>query len=96
MLKALAVLVLAVASMGAACQTTRQPPIVIPKLVQVKIPPELLKCPGVDWPKSETLTDKQVARLLVQLSSALETCRVSITKIKQWQVEVERQLASQR
>lgn len=88
-----ALLVLCLCGMGVACQTTKAPPIQVQKLVATKIPPELLKCPGVDWPKSETLTDKQVAKLLVQLNSAYKTCKISIESIKKWEVEVARELS---
>lgn len=75
------------------CQTTRSVPIVVPKNVAIDIPESLMRCVRVKYPNADTLTDKQVARLIVQMDSALRECVRNMDGIREFQARVKKRLA---
>lgn len=75
----------------AGCTTTR-PPVLVPKNVVVEIPSDLLRCARVRYPAFDKLTDKQVARLLVQMDSIIKQCRLNMDAIKKFQDEAKRRV----
>jgi hypothetical protein len=77
------------ALMLAGCQTG--PNLIREKPVLVAIPQELYKCPLVTkWPNPQTLTDVQVAKLLVLLQRHNLTCHSSMEAIKKFQDEAQK------
>jgi hypothetical protein len=76
------------------CQTTGRVPIVVPKNVPIEIPEGLLRCVRIKYPNADTLTDKQVARLLVSMDSALRECVRNMEGIREFQARVKKRLAS--
>jgi uncharacterized protein YcfL len=71
----------------AGCGTTTQ--LLTTKEQVVILPSEsMYNCPTVGYfPKPETLTDLQVARLLVELQRNNKVCRNSIDSIKKYLIE---------
>lgn len=67
------------------CQTTQ--PVVRTEVQLLPIPQDLLSCSGVtiSYPDPSTLTDREVARALVQLDTKLRTCRDQAIGIVQYQ-----------
>ena len=64
------------------CQTTGQ---VSPTRAVVVAPPvNLYKCPNPKKPKTETLTDSQVAEYINHLYKARATCGASLNSIKNY------------
>lgn len=79
--------------MLAACQTTKAtPPVIVPKNVVWRIPEEFLHCTRVYYPDAETLTDAQVAKLIVALERANNECRLNMDSIRRLQSEAIKQL----
>lgn len=79
----------------AGCTTVRAP-VVVPKTVLIEIPQDLMKCPGVKVPDPSTLTDKQVASLILALDAANGECRASMEAIKKFQERVKREIGGSR
>lgn len=67
----------------AACQTD-QPTVITTTKYKVVMPPDVMwKCPTINnMPNPDTLTDAQIAHLLVQLEQSNEICRASIQQVK--------------
>lgn len=93
-MRAIVIAILIAAAGVSGCQTTRGVPIVVPKNVAIEIPEELLRCVRVKYPNADTLTDKQVARLIVKMDSALRECVRNMEGIKEFQERVKKRLAS--
>jgi uncharacterized lipoprotein YajG len=67
----------------AACQSTGTQVITTQKFTVVEPPASMYNCPVMaSYPKVETLTDVEVARIIVTLQRNNRTCRVSIESIK--------------
>jgi hypothetical protein len=64
------------------CQTTNPTIIRSERLVAYDIPKQFLRCDGVTYPNPATLTDAQVAELLVKLDGANSKCRNNMEAIK--------------
>lgn len=72
------------------CQTTRVSVVYKNKLIEV--PADLLRCPGVEYPDPDSLTDKQVARLIASLARANGNCRSNMEAIKKFVARVKTEL----
>lgn len=90
-MKTLAVVVMGVMTL-AGCTTTKIVTVPVPEMVQV--PPDFLTCDTVKYPSPDTLTDKQVARLIVKLDTALRDCRGDLESIKKLQAKFEKEAAA--
>lgn len=78
----------------AGCTTTKIVTVPVPEMVP--IPPDFLTCPGVKYPNPDALTDKQVARLLIKLDTALRSCRGNNAAIRKLQEEFKKEAAARR
>lgn len=87
-----AIVLIIVAMLMGSCTTTR-PPVVITKVVPIKTPESLMVCPEVRLPPADSLTDKQVARAVVELKTSNSTCLKSMRAIKAYQDKVELDIA---
>lgn len=66
------------------CVTTTQV-VTSPQLMVVDIPEVLYQCPVINkFPEWKTLTDRQVANLIVQLQRNNITCATSLKKIREF------------
>lgn len=85
-MKSLTIVLLAIALGVAGCKTTQKGPVVITeKLVPVSVPDKLFNCPEVRrLPEVETLSDREVAQLIVHLYSNNLTCKNSERAIKDY------------
>lgn len=84
---------IALATMLAACATTKE--IVVVKTVHtVVLPPQaMFECPVIKkYPKVETLTDGEVAKLLTELNRNNKTCKASIDAIEKYLKEAKRKI----
>lgn len=67
------------------CLTTKERIVVRTQYTIVIPPASMYECPVLkDYPKIETLTDGEVAKLLVKLNSNNKTCKASIEAIKKY------------
>lgn len=90
MMKALALLPLAL--LLAACQSD---PTVVKTRLEVVLPdPSLYNCPSTKYPSYSTLTDEQVARLLIQQHKNNVTCRNSLSSIRTFLEESKKTIES--
>lgn len=76
----------------AACQTTSPDPRIIVRQAKViDVPAALYNCPAVgNIPNPKSLTDGQVAELLLRLAATNQKCRNSIAAIKKYLEEARR------
>lgn len=65
-----------------ACVTTGV--VTTQKPVAVDVPAHLFKCTGVEYPDPDTMTDADVARLLVDLEGANRECRASMDAVQKY------------
>jgi hypothetical protein len=70
----------------AACATSKNDSLITTDKLSVVSPPEsMYNCPsGAFYPNPDTLTDVQVAKLLVQLQRSNKTCRNSMEAIRKY------------
>lgn len=62
----------------------------------VLAPDSMYNCPVVTrWPKIKTLTDLQVARLIVQLAENNKICKSSLDSIKAYYARAKREIEAQ-
>jgi len=67
----------------AACASNPERLLVAPKPKTFEVPEELFNCPELkDWPNPKTLTDGQIARLLIKLTNNNRTCKLSNEAIR--------------
>ena len=72
--------IVAAAFLLAGCQTQQ---VVTKTKLQVMIPDRsLFSCPSTNYPKSDSLTDVEVARVLVSLQRSNAECKRNMTAIK--------------
>ena len=72
-----------------ACQTSQQPVVVTTKRVPIDVPVGLFNCPVLkSLPEAESLTERQVAQLIVTLHRNNLTCRNSVDAIRRYVTEV--------
>ena len=94
-MRLLAGLVLAVVCLsGVKCTTKDGTPIIVHDQVLAEIPADYLVCLQVHYPRFDTLTDKQVARLIVELASANAQCHTNMQAVKLFQDEVRKRIAA--
>jgi len=83
MIKFVSIVLLSALLVG--CVTTSDP-LLIQTKIEVVVPPETLyRCPGVNIPRGATLaslTEADVAKLLIALKGSNDTCRRSLQAIK--------------
>ncbi|QIG66050.1 hypothetical protein phiOC_p408 [Ochrobactrum phage vB_OspM_OC] len=79
-----------------ACTLTPKPQIIIRTVHTVVIPDEAMyNCPVMRrYPNFKTLTDGQIAKLLVELDNNNRTCRASLDAIKKYLEESKRKIES--
>lgn len=71
------------------CQTTEQ--VITKTELQVVIPDRtLFNCPSVSYPKSDTLTDVEVAKLLVSFQRSNAECKRNMNAIKKFLEEAKK------
>lgn len=76
---------LALALGGCAAGVPQKEVVTLTKNQLVKVPDDLYNCPVVKtFPASATLTDLQVAKLLVQLQRNNVTCKNSLVAVKEY------------
>lgn len=92
MMKIVLVMIALLTLSGASCTPKGSVPIIVHEQVLVEIPADFLVCAQVNYPNWQTLTDKQVAKLLVELSSANAKCHLNMESIKKLQVEVKKRI----
>jgi len=79
------ILIVGAALSLAACQTTEQPQLITKTYTTVDIPSELLAgCPIVKLPASKTITNRQLAELIVTYSVNNVKCNNSVQAIKKY------------
>lgn len=84
-------LIIPVALFLAGCQST-QPNLIQNQIVVVKPDPSFYNCPVVSrLPNKDSLTDLQVAKLLVQLYKHNKSCKNSLDYIQKFLDEAEEQ-----
>lgn len=78
----------------AGCDPETAPPVISTKLIVVDIPKELYaQCPEIGkLPKSATLRDRQVARLVVRLYNNNIKCRLAIDNIRKYLDNAKREI----
>lgn len=70
---------------------TEEEQVLVQKYHIVQVPPQLYNCPVVQtFPQVKTLTERQVANLIVQLHSNNLTCRQSLDAIRRYLAQAER------
>lgn len=65
-------------------------PIQVTKFVTPRIPPALFKCIGPAIPEGKKLTDKQVARLLIEYERSQGRCEANMDAIQRIILETEK------
>lgn len=81
--------ILAAGFLLAAC--TPEEEVLVQKYRIVQVPPQLYNCPVVQtFPAVKTLTDAQVAKLIVQLHQNNMTCKQSLEAIRLFLANAER------
>jgi len=67
------------------CETTQPTILTKEKLYVVNVPEALYNCPELKYlPKIETLTDIEVAKVIVNLDKNNRTCRASIEAVRNY------------
>lgn len=78
----------------AGCQTTEQ--VVTKTELQVVIPDRtLFTCPTAKYPKPDTLTDVEVAKLLVTLQRNNAECKRNLDSVRRYLEEAKSQIESE-